>query len=1137
MVVVEGHNYSNNDKVTEVQLFREDVVESVAHSSLIGMVSKVGGDSSDSSSSSSSDGEEEDGDDESEEVCEGCARVCWINADETTEKISDIRVLDRAFLHGDVVASASDPLGQTGTVVNVDLLVDLEFPNGEVVTKVSSRKLRRVRAFMPGDYVIHNQWLGRVDEVVDHVTVSFDDGSKCKVMRADPEKLVPVLESAIGDSGCPYYPGLRVRSTSSSLFKGARWLRGSWKASRMEGVVADVEAGSVLVYWIAAGNAWENSQSFVPAEQQDPKGLVPLTYFSYTNWQLGDRSLPPKGLRSRGGVSPLVEVAPSDGDGEAGLEIELPGSAAEGNATLEGQGTNNAGATIGELQQDSWTGHRRKSRRCSVKREKRKSKKKDEAVESAALIVNTKTTVDVTWQDGTRSRNVPACSLIPVDHLGDHDFWPDQYVLERGSDGEGIDTQVRRVGIVKSVDSKQRIAKVTWLKPVQRPEDPREFEREETVSVYELIEHPDYTYCLADVVIRLSLALDIATHVTRKPLDDSEGGSSAVEDNSEQEGEENEAELSGKERVTKSRDQERKKSHSGSQDLSWVGVITGLEEGDIEVAWANGMVSKAIFVVSRDDDESSTLTSDVEDIVGEDGDDAASWETVDSTGMDELDQDDQLEHVPWTAKMSWEPLSESESANKCKQQTQGIGETSQDQNDDSVSEIKEEFLERRPARFGGPLTFLLAAIGFMSRFAGSLLGLRGAKKILEVDGAHSNADSPARILNNQGGVNGETVTAEEGSRNLEQNSQQHPSVLQLPNNPSTSLQIQHHTGELINIGHQKEKDTYVPSSDVGSLSESRTTIISTTVETDCKPECEDNDDLLPKNFEKPELISGGFGHFDSVKDARDHHYFSETGQASSQRKWVKKIQQEWNILEKSLPDTIFVRVYEERMDLLRTVILGAAGTPYHDGLFVFDIYLPPEYPSVPPVAYYHSGGLRLNPNLYENGKVCLSLLNTWAGKGLEVWNPASSSILQVLVSIQGLVLNAKPYFNEAGYDRQVGTPEGEKNSLVYNENSFLLSCKSMLYLLRRPPKHFEELIQYHFKARGSHILLACKAYLSGAPVGSFADAPITSPKAGNDFQNNSSEGFKLMLAKLVPRLATAFSEAGAICEDCYYHTS
>lgn len=104
------------------------------------------------------------------------------------------------------------------------------------------------------------------------------------------------------------------------------------------------------------------------------------------------------------------------------------------------------------------------------------------------------------------------------------------------------------------------------------------------------------------------------------------------------------------------------------------------------------------------------------------------------------------------------------------------------------------------------------------------------------------------------------------------------------------------------------------------------------------------------------------------------------------------------------------------------------------------------------MAYFHSGGLRLNPNLYENGNVCLSLLNTWTRKGTKVWDASNSSILQLLISIQGLVLNSSPYFNEAGYEKRMGLPEGEKNSFLYNENAFLLSCKSMMYLLRRPPQ-------------------------------------------------------------------------------------
>lgn len=40
------------------------------------------------------------------------------------------------------------------------------------------------------------------------------------------------------------------------------------------------------------------------------------------------------------------------------------------------------------------------------------------------------------------------------------------------------------------------------------------------------------------------------------------------------------------------------------------------------------------------------------------------------------------------------------------------------------------------------------------------------------------------------------------------------------------------------------------------------------------------------------------------------------------------------------------------MDLLRAVIVGPAGTPYHDGLFFFDIYFPPPYPNLPPVCWF-----------------------------------------------------------------------------------------------------------------------------------------------------------------------------------------
>lgn len=102
--------------------------------------------------------------------------------------------------------------------------------------------------------------------------------------------------------------------------------------------------------------------------------------------------------------------------------------------------------------------------------------------------------------------------------------------------------------------------------------------------------------------------------------------------------------------------------------------------------------------------------------------------------------------------------------------------------------------------------------------------------------------------------------------------------------------------------------------------------------------------------------------------------------------------------------------------------------------------------------YYHSKGLRLNPNLYNCGKVCLSLLNTWSGSGNERWVPGMSTMLQVLVSIQALILNTKPYFNEPGYAYQSGSVAGENRSQQYNEETYILSVKTMVYNIRRPPK-------------------------------------------------------------------------------------
>lgn len=222
-----------------------------------------------------------------------------------------------------------------------------------------------------------------------------------------------------------------------------------------------------------------------------------------------------------------------------------------------------------------------------------------------------------------------------------------------------------------------------------------------------------------------------------------------------------------------------------------------------------------------------------------------------------------------------------------------------------------------------------------------------------------------------------------------------------------------------------------------------------------------------------------FPQFDVAEEPVDHHFVKDTKQPDNPRAFAKRVRREWEAL-RELPPSIWVRAYESRTDLLRAAMVGPAGTPYHDGLFFFDIKLPSSYPATPPQVWYRSWGLRVNPNLYENGYVCLSLLNTWNGRPHECWNPEESTLLQVLVSIQGLVLVPEPYYNEAGYGRQVGSAGGARNSLVYNENAFLLSARSMVHCIRSPPADFRPLMQEHFTRRRGAILEACDSYAAGA---------------------------------------------------------
>ncbi|KAG9473701.1 hypothetical protein GDO78_004156 [Eleutherodactylus coqui] len=207
--------------------------------------------------------------------------------------------------------------------------------------------------------------------------------------------------------------------------------------------------------------------------------------------------------------------------------------------------------------------------------------------------------------------------------------------------------------------------------------------------------------------------------------------------------------------------------------------------------------------------------------------------------------------------------------------------------------------------------------------------------------------------------------------------------------------------------------------------------------------------------------------FSVLETAPESHAFKKLEfQAPEAKKFFSTVRKEMALLATSLPDGIMVKTFEDRMDLFSAFIKGPTRTPYEDGLFLFDMQLPNIYPAVPPLFRYLSQcSGRLNPNLYDNGKVCVSLLGTWIGKGTERWT-SKSSLLQVLISIQGLILVNEPYYNEAGFDSDRGLQEGYENSRCYNEMALIRVVQSMTQLLRRPVEVFEQEILEHFQSNG-----------------------------------------------------------------------
>lgn len=177
-----------------------------------------------------------------------------------------------------------------------------------------------------------------------------------------------------------------------------------------------------------------------------------------------------------------------------------------------------------------------------------------------------------------------------------------------------------------------------------------------------------------------------------------------------------------------------------------------------------------------------------------------------------------------------------------------------------------------------------------------------------------------------------------------------------------------------------------------------------------------------------------------------------------------KVMKHMELMRSQLLDSLswsscfLLRMSETNISSYQFMICGPSDTPYDNGFFHFSMDLPRDYPSHPPnvqILNTFNGKYRANPNLYANGKVCLSLLGTWRGPG---WDPSNSTLAQVLLAIQTSILNEYPIRNEPAYEN---TPTD--NITLYNAIIRIQTIRvGMIHMIKNPPSGFEEAITAFF---------------------------------------------------------------------------
>lgn len=184
---------------------------------------------------------------------------------------------------------------------------------------------------------------------------------------------------------------------------------------------------------------------------------------------------------------------------------------------------------------------------------------------------------------------------------------------------------------------------------------------------------------------------------------------------------------------------------------------------------------------------------------------------------------------------------------------------------------------------------------------------------------------------------------------------------------------------------------------------------------------------------------------------------------------------------RSLLDNDYL-VWFDESDTTRvhTIIRAPYDSVYRHKFVRLDFAIPDNYPHSPPeVTFVKYDNTRIHPNMYEDGKCCATILNTWGDDVLEKWT-SSMGIETVLLTFQSFLDNYPYTYEPGGRDDPSYTVYVQHQSwttllmsYLQNERVELFREYMNSYLLLHIDSVFNDLIAANIQYPPGHYYTRC----------------------------------------------------------------